>query len=120
MDKEFQSKYFKRKEFACKCGCGFDTVDAKLLEVLDQFRQAFDEPITITSGCRCPAYNESVGGAPNSRHLEGKAADFKVKGYKPEEVFGAFDACMEGWGGLGLYSSWVHVDVRDEKARWGH
>lgn len=38
-------------------------------------RQAIDAPITITSGYRCRALNMAVGGATNSLHLWGLAAD---------------------------------------------
>ena len=41
------SANFNRAEFACKCGCGFDTVDAKLIDYVQQIREYFAVPITI-------------------------------------------------------------------------
>ena len=47
------SDNFSRTEFACKCGCGFDTVDSLTLEALESIRKHFNKPVTVTSGCRC-------------------------------------------------------------------
>lgn len=66
---------FRRSEFACKCGCGFDGIDPALAEICQTIRDAIGEPITINSGCRCAAHNRKVGGVPNSYHTQGLAAD---------------------------------------------
>ena len=58
---EWDSKYFKRSEFACKCGCGFDTVDYELVKVLEYIREHFDRPLQINSGCRCATHNRTLG-----------------------------------------------------------
>ena len=60
------SKHFKREEFACKCGCGQDTVDHSLIEILERVREFFGKPITITSGNRCTTHNKKIGGASGS------------------------------------------------------
>lgn len=46
--------------------------------VLDPLRQAWGQPITVTSGYRCPAVNKAVGGVPTSMHLSGHAADISA------------------------------------------
>lgn len=115
---DISMKYFKRKEFACKCGCGFDTVDYKLLEIVENVRAHFNKPTTITSGCRCEKHNKSVGGASGSFHTIGKACDLKVKDTDPLEVYKFIDNKYPNTFGLGLYNSWVHVDSRTNKARW--
>ena len=113
------SDNFSRGEFACKCGCGFDTVDAVLLRWLEQIRANFGKPVTVTSGCRCATYNKRVGGSPNSQHVTGRAADIKVAGESPEDV--ATYAEMIGCQGVGRYSTWVHIDSRSgAPARWKH
>ena len=43
--------------------------------VLDPLREAYGKPIRVTSGYRCPQLNRLVGGAPNSQHMRGEAAD---------------------------------------------
>lgn len=44
-------------------------------EVFEPCRAALAVPLTVTSGLRCPALNERVGGQPRSRHLFGLAVD---------------------------------------------
>lgn len=49
---------------------------AKLVDtVLDPLREAWGKPILVTSGYRCEELNRHVGGAKNSQHLQGQAAD---------------------------------------------
>lgn len=79
-------KYFKRSEFACKSLCGYDKISKQLIYNLDTLRYYIDEPIYITSGCRCKAHNKKVGGSTNSRHYNKetftKAVDFYTKSTK--------------------------------------
>lgn len=112
------SPHFKRSEFTCRCGCGKDTVDAELITVLEQIRNYFNRPVVVTSGYRCPARNEAVGGAHGSMHMEGKAADIQVAGVYPSDVVKFAEQVMPNGGGIGIYETWTHVDVRDSKARW--
>lgn len=46
--------------------------------VLQPLREAVGSPIQITSGFRSPKVNKAVGGAKNSDHLKGKAADVQL------------------------------------------
>ena len=46
--------------------------------VLDPLRRLYGKPIIITSGYRCPALNNRVGGVTNSWHTQGNAADIHV------------------------------------------
>lgn len=55
-------------------------LEALVLNVLDPLREAYGEPVTVTSGYRCPALNKAVGGAVTSHHLRGMAADLSVGG----------------------------------------
>ena len=111
------SKHFSRREFSCKCGCGFDTVDAELLQVLEKLRQHINLPITITSGCRCPAYNAVVGGARDSQHTRGRAADIKVA-LSPDLIWGHLTTVYPNQYGLGRYLDFTHIDTRSQPARW--
>ena len=73
-------KWFKEKEFACKC-CGQlpplarENVKALVSEVLDPVRERLGIPIVVNSGYRCEKHNKDVGGVRNSQHLRGEAAD---------------------------------------------
>lgn len=112
------NQYFKRKEFACRCGCGTSTVDAELLQVVTDVREHFGVPVVITSGHRCAKHNANVGGAKNSMHLTGKAADIKVTGIGPMEVRAYLCNKYPDKYGIGAYPTFTHIDVRDNKARW--
>ena len=48
--------------------------------VLEPLRVAMKEPISISSGYRCPRLNEAVGGVSNSQHMKGQAADLNIGG----------------------------------------
>ena len=50
----------------------------KVLETLDLVRAYMDKPIFINSGYRCKELNKAVGGAENSYHTKGLAADFRT------------------------------------------
>lgn len=112
------SKHFKRHEFACKCGCGFSNVDAELLAVLENLREHFGQPITITSACRCATHNANVGGAINSAHRQGIAADIVVANTDASEVYHRLNQLYPLCYGVGKYPDFTHVDIRQNKARW--
>lgn len=116
----FEGLHFARREFACKCGCGFDAVDIELLGVLEQLRQDLgNRPVSITSACRCEAHNRKVGGARHSVHKQGKAADIRVKGLLPAQVADYLERTYPGRYGIGRYATFTHIDVRPSPARWG-
>ena len=91
---------------------------AKNLQII---REAIGMSISINSGYRSPAHNKSVGGATRSQHLTGKAADIKTR-MKPSVlhkiILGLINEGRISEGGVGLYNSFVHYDIRGEKARW--
>ncbi len=107
-------KYFKRHEFACKCGryCnGYPTEMKKgVLAVLDRTREHFGSPATVSSGLRCKQHNTNVGGVANSRHLSGKAADFCVRGKTSAQVLAFVQNQPETRYAYAIDSSYVHVD----------
>lgn len=137
------SKNFKRSEFMCPCGCGLVDVDFNLVDHLQSLRNICTciwpkAKIIVTSGYRCVDYNKRVDGAPNSKHLYGLAADIQVR--IPEspseytvfwadaywivlpEVVASLASCIESFrlGGIGVYQSHTHLDVRTNgPARWG-
>lgn len=78
-------KYFKRSEFACKCGgkyCNGYPVEMsyELVQILDRLRELAESPIYISSGIRCARHNANVGGVENSYHKLGRACDFRISG----------------------------------------
>lgn len=116
------SDHFTRHELACHC-CGQCNVSPRLIDALEALREKLGNvPIHVTSGCRCVSHNEAVGGVPFSRHTVGEAADIVAEGVDPIEVAMAAEGVTAiRNGGLGLYSSFVHIDVghgADRPARW--
>lgn len=125
------TQHFSLREFACRDGTQYPGrwIDSRLrplckaLEVIRE--QLGGRPITINSGYRTETYNRQIGGARNSQHVEGRAADFTVQRRSPskvhDEVLALYNAGELRIGGLGAYPRFTHVDVREigRLARWG-
>jgi len=87
----------------------------KVMEQLEVLRSYLNSgAITVNSGYRSPEHNEKVG-KPKSMHLQGKAADFTVKGYTPVQVRTALRYLIENGrilnGGIGEYNTFTHYDI---------
>ena len=59
--------------------------------ILDPLREAWGQPIIVSSGYRCPRLNKIVKGAPSSQHLLGQAADIHTVSDMPEDNKRLFD-----------------------------
>jgi len=112
------SENFSREEFACKCGCGFNTADKELVHILEKVRTKFNSPVTINSACRCEKHNHTIGGSTGSKHKLGIAADIVVKGVNAAEVYAYLCSIAAGKYGIGKYNTFTHIDVRSTMARW--
>ena len=120
------SANFNSYEFHCglgrPCSCTTTLIDTKLVEILQKVRNNWPwHKVTITSGYRCPSYNQSIGGAVGSYHSRGMAADIVVSGIAPREVAKYLESI--GALGIGLYETqsdgyFVHVDTRTYKSYW--
>lgn len=79
---------------------------------LERVRAALDFPIKVTSGYRCPALNEAVGGSKNSQHMRGEAVDFVCPAFgSPKQICEFLNQYL---GMLGIdqliqEGTWVHV-----------
>lgn len=116
--KKSLSENFTVGEFACKDGSELILISMELVELLQKIRDHFKAPVTINSAFRNHCYNKKVGGASNSLHLYGAAADIRVKGIAPKDVAAYVETLMPDKGGIGTYPTFVHVDVRTVKSRW--
>lgn len=112
------STNFAVKEFACKDGSDAVLVAPRLVMVLQSLRSHFCAAVTINSGYRTPQYNARVGGVTDSQHCYGTAADIVVRGKTPAQVAAYARQLMPDWGGVGVYDSFCHIDVREAKADW--
>lgn len=104
-------KYFEKSEFRCRCGCGADTMEEKLVRCADDVRQHFGRPMTVTSGRRCSSHNAKVGGVSNSRHLSGKAMDFCVVGKTAAQVVDYVKSLPDIRYTYAIDGSYVHMDI---------
>lgn len=117
---------FNKSEFESKDGATMPPVVLTRIKILAEnlqvLRNHVNKSIIITSGYRSPAHNRRVGGAPSSKHVLGEAADFKIPGMTPREVYlTILELQRQGKmlkGGLHAYSTWVHYDIRGYNARW--
>ena len=112
-------KWFKEKEFACRC-CGElpplarANVRALVEQVLDPVREKLGRPIVVNSGYRCQKHNLEVGGVKGSQHLRGEAADIVLvngSGFMVQDLanaikeHGVFDQLI-------VYPGFVHVSFK--------
>lgn len=112
------SKNFTVKEFACSDGTDTVFISLTLVNLLQKIRDHFGKAVIINSAYRTEAYNKSIGGATYSQHKYGLAADIHINGVTPKEIAAYVETLMPSSGGIGIYKSFVHVDVRRVKSRW--
>lgn len=112
------AKNFKVKEFACKDGTDTVFIAKTLPMVLQYIRMRCGKAVTVNSAYRTETHNANEGGAAYSQHLYGTAADITAKGFTPTTLAGIAREIMPDWGGVGIYSWGIHVDVRAEKTDW--
>jgi zinc D-Ala-D-Ala carboxypeptidase len=92
-------------------------VDPRLITLLQNFRNLIAKSVIINSGYRTVEHNREVGGVDDSQHRLGKAVDIKkIPGLTVDQM--AMLAERVGFTGIGKYTWGIHVDVREEVARW--
>lgn len=120
------TRNFRLSEFTCHDGTPvpddlLKNVNALAFQ-LQIIREHINRPLIVLSGYRTVHYNASVGGAPRSQHLLAKAADITCSGISPYSLKRILEDLIAGdfikQGGVGLYDTFVHYDIRGFKARW--
>ncbi len=109
---------FKVREFACQDGSDTVFVSPELVELLQAIRDHFGKAVNVNSGYRTETHHKKGGGAAYSRHKYGLAADICISGVSPLEVGRYAHSLLPHSGGVGVYGTFTHVDVRDVKTRW--
>ena len=117
------TKNFKVSEFACKCGCGKDDIDQRVMKMAQTILDALGVPVKVNSGCRCEKHNAKVGGVKGSKHTKGLAADLAcekgaavmfdtVKKLHAEGKLPDLDYCIR-------YKTFIHIDCGGKrKSLW--
>ena len=111
------AEHFYEHEARCKCGCGQMIVMPEFVAAMEQYRDALEAPVILTSWNRCPPHNAKEGGAPTSLHLKGMATDSTSE---DKTIFDFYLAAIKvdafRTGGIGLYIQSgrhrVHLDIR--------
>ena len=95
-------------------------VDTELVDKLQKLRKRLGLPMVINSDYRCPERNKQVGGADRSQHLLGKAVDISLDNQKLNIETISDMAKKIGFKGIGLYDTFIHLDVRnnDYVTKW--
>lgn len=135
------SKYFSLSEMthsgtALRLGIANDPTGEqikdlyRLMDYLDKVREAFGKAIIVTSGFRSPRLNKRIGGAPDSQHMKGQAADIRPHDIKELRQLFATIRKVGGFDQLILEepegrTPWIHVSIppankppRGEVKRW--
>ncbi len=116
--------HFAPEEFLCHCAglCDHeDLISRKLVAGLDRLRDVIGVAMVVTNGVRCVEHNKAVGGAAKSQHLTGMAADILIpRGFTAQTFADSAARIIPDFadGGIGLYNTFVHLDVRGHRARW--
>jgi len=111
--------YFKKEEFKMGSEVVFDKMNPILLIKLELLRHITGLSMTINSSYRGKKYNASVGGAKNSQHTKGTACDISTRRFtaKQKHMF-LEEAFKLGFSGIGIYKTFIHLDVRKNKSLW--
>jgi uncharacterized protein YcbK (DUF882 family) len=112
------SDNFRVNEFACEDGSDVIFIAPSLVTILQKVRTHFGKAVKINSAYRTPTHNKKVGGAAYSQHLYGTAADIVVNGVDPKTVAAYAEKLLPKSGGIGVYKSFTHIDVREVRSRW--
>jgi len=106
---------FKQSEFTCKCGCGMNRINKKLLGMLQKARTRANIPFTITSGCRCYTHNSKVSTSHSGDHISDLTnicfgVDISIT--SPRNRFIIFSALRrEGFNRIGLSEKFIHAGI---------
>lgn len=105
---------FKIEDFFCQCKiCDPQTVDMASVVMIQAMRDLIKRPIGINSAFRCKVHNRTVGGKPDSPHLDGWAFDIYCT------TMGGYDLARAAWQigfrSIGIADNWCHVDRRPRK-----
>jgi hypothetical protein len=114
------SEHFRVGDFAASDGAAYARISPELVDALGALQEHLGRRVYVNSGYRHPALNFSLytGGAAESIHMAGLAADVWVEDATPLEVA---QAALDTLGceiGLGLGADFVHVDLRGWRASW--
>ena len=111
------SPNFYLDEFECKCSCGANDISMDLVRRIQEVRDTLGEPMRITSGVRCSSHNASpsVGGSPNSSHIEGNSTAVDIACHNSVYRQKLLKSIMPVFDRVGIAKTFIHCDVDPNK-----
>lgn len=110
--------YFTEAEFRrATPSCHMSDMDATLLERLDSLRARLGFPLTITSAYRSPRYEIEKGRSGSSMHTKGIAVDIHCTDSNKRLLI-VKHALELGFNGIGVASTFIHLDLREKPTMW--
>ena len=90
-------------------------ISSHMVFLLQRLRDKINAPIISLSGYRTPEHNKKIGGAVNSLHMQGMAADITCRVLTAVNL--ALRARIAGFPGIICYvrHNFIHVDIRDKR-----
>ena len=129
--KRYISTNFYSHENVCHCGCGEYSADVELVDVMEETRLHFlSNPFIVHSWFRCRPHNNrptneknergvsGVGSGDYSHHLYGRAVDFHINNVELIEIRTYLRRKYPDVYGIGIYNTFIHLDVRPTRADW--
>ena len=123
LSKNFCLSEFTRSDTAKRLGINNDNVNMEVVlnlaflchMVLQPLRDRFG-PISISSGFRTKALNQAVGGAPNSQHLTGEAADISLPSWQEGKEYFRYLSTLPIYDQLiweqRTTTCWIHISIK--------
>ncbi len=115
----YATEHFLYSDFVCPCCDTMKIIPAfyRQAAMLEHMRTELGFPIIINSGYRCAKHNSEVGGAAHSWHLL-FATDIRPEDGSPEKLLALYALAEEmGFGGIGRYETFLHLDLRHEPSK---
>lgn len=103
-------------------GQGVLKLQASIVIIAVRIAKRLGTKLIVNSGYRSASYNASVGGATNSCHMSGLALDIRRSSFGNDFASGEKFikiASQEGIGGIGTYSSFIHIDTGQRRTWTG-
>ena len=114
----WSSPFFTEEEMRCQCGCEQDGMHSEFMEKLTSLRADWGQPMTVTSGYRCPNHPIEAKKIKPGTHASGRAVDIAIQG---EDAYNLLCAALgHGFSGIGVNQKgsarFIHLDdlTRDE------
>lgn len=109
------SRNFKLAESQSKCGSDLIIIHPSTIVLAQTLRDRLGR-LQINSWYRSIEHNESIGGVKNSKHTFGMAIDVVPMQASLEDLLSVANTLAIG--GIGIYESFIHLDVYGDNRRW--